>query len=270
MQFIDTAEQTPFSHVMDAMQQVGEHFTIDLPTDWLQGRTAYGGLSAAVCLEAILRSTEHLPPLRSAQFCFIGPATGVLKVTPKILRRGKSAVHIGADLEGEAGLAVRASFCFGVSRTAAYPHPLQAMPHVTAPETYPSYYTWENRPSFMKHFDGRLAAGARLRNPGEPPEMSVWLRHHDAGDDSSLVRLLALADALPPPALILYNEIIPISTMMWSIDMLHPNPNTSTGWWFAECEALTNEQGYSIQNYTIWNADGQPILVARQNVAIFG
>ena len=270
MQFTETSEQTPFSQVMAFMHQTGEQFTIDLPTDWLQGRTAYGGLSAAVCLEATLRSTKDLPPLRSAQFCFIGPATGELKISPKVLRRGKSAVHIGAELEGEAGLAVRSSFCFGVSRTAANPHPLPAMPHVTAPDTYPSYYTWQNRPSFMKHFDGRLAAGSRLGSPGEPPEMSVWLRHHNAGDDSSLVRLLALADALPPAALILYDEVIPISTMMWSIDILHPNPTTSTGWWFAECVALTNEQGYSVQNTTIWNADGQPVLVARQNVAIFG
>lgn len=270
MKFDETTEQTPFSELMIAMRQEGDRFTIELPADWLQGRTAYGGLSAAICLEAILRSAPDLPPLRSAQFFFIGPATGQLQVSPKVLRRGKSAVHIGADLEGEAGLAVRASLCFGVGRSAAHIHSLPPMPQVSAPDNYPSYYTWPNRPSFMKHFDGRLVEGERLGCPGSPPNMGVWLRHHDKGDDSSLVRLLALADALPPAALILYKDVIPISTMMWSIDLLHPAPDTTTGWWYAKCEAQTSDQGYSIQDTTIWNSEGQPILVARQNVAIFG
>lgn len=270
MRFEETTVETPFSTVMAAMQREGEQFTIVLAPDWLQGRTAYGGLSAAVCLESVLRSVPELPPLRSMQFCFIGPATGQLRAQPKVLRRGKSAVQVGVDLVGDQGLAVRGSFCFGVERVTAHVHGAPDMPNIEGPDAYPSYYTWPNRPTFMKHFDGRLAAGSRPGNPEHTPEMTVWLRHHDAGDDSSPVRLLALADALPPAALVLYKEIIPISTMMWSIEMLDASPTTSSGWWLANCSAETSEQGYSVQNTTIWNPTGKPILVARQNVAIFG
>jgi hypothetical protein len=54
-----------------------------------QGRTTYGGCSAALCLEAakrLLRDQRHsagaaeLPPLRSAQVAFVGPAGGDVKV----------------------------------------------------------------------------------------------------------------------------------------------------------------------------------------------
>ena len=69
--------ETPFSQLIAAMRTRGDEYTIDLPADWLQGRTAYGGLSASLCLEAALRAHIDLPPLRSAQFCFIGPATGI-------------------------------------------------------------------------------------------------------------------------------------------------------------------------------------------------
>jgi hypothetical protein len=70
-----------------ARHGTGRH-RITLPADWLQGRTAYGGLSAALCLQATVRSHADLPPLRSAQFCFIGPATGELDIAAAVLRQG--------------------------------------------------------------------------------------------------------------------------------------------------------------------------------------
>ena len=81
----NSLEMTPFSDLMAAMRQSSTDHSIVLPDDWLQGRTAYGGLSAALCLEATKRSHEDLPPLRSAHFCFIGPAMGALNMTSDVL-----------------------------------------------------------------------------------------------------------------------------------------------------------------------------------------
>lgn len=263
-------ELTPFSSLTAAMQQEGDHQTISLPSDWLQGRTAYGGLSAALCLEATLRGAVDLPPLRSAQFCFIGPATGQLSISPSILRKGKSTVVVGVDLSGENGLAVRATLCFGVGRKSAHDHQAFLMPKLKGPDACPSYYEWPNRPNFMNHFEGRLAEGAMPGTPGAPPEMTVWLRHRDRGDESSLVRLMALADALPPASMVMSQVLHPISTMTWSIDMLETQPCTGDGWWLVQAKADTSQEGYSAQGTVIWNSAGSPILMARQNVAIFG
>ena len=252
------------------MQPNNDRHTITLPSDWLQGRTAYGGLSAALCLEATQRSVPDLPPLRSAQFCFVGPATGRLTVGADVLRRGKSTVLVGADLSGDGGLAVRSTLCFGTGRPSVHDYQNLAMPQVPGPKECPSYYVWPNRPNFMNHFDGRLVRGATPRTPGAKPEMTVWLRHYDTGDESSLVRLLALADALPPAAVILSTEHTPISTVTWSIDMLEGKPFSATGWWLVQATADTSREGYSAQSTVIWSPDGEPVLVARQNVAIFG
>lgn len=108
---IDTGKMTSFSDVMATLKKEGGSFAISLPADWLQGRTAYGGLSASLCLEATLRTFPELPPLRAAQFCFVGPATGVLRATASRLRQGKSTAFISADIEGEGGLAARGTFC---------------------------------------------------------------------------------------------------------------------------------------------------------------
>ena len=111
---------TPFSALTAAMLDDGDSHLITVPDDWLQGRTAYGGLSAAMTLEAIYRSEKDLPPLRSAQFCFIGPATGELRVSNSVLRKGKSTVVVGASLDGESGIAVRSTLCFGAGRESTH------------------------------------------------------------------------------------------------------------------------------------------------------
>lgn len=266
----DTAALTGFSDVLGAVERHGDHFTVALPADWLQGRTAYGGLSAALCLEATLRSVPDLPPLRSAQFAFVGPAIGVLRVAAGIMRRGKSAAFTSADLDGESGLAARASFCFGAERDLAFNHADVPMPQAPDWDSCPSYYTWPTRPNFMNHFEGRLVSGARPRTPGARPEMRVWLRHRDEAANGGIVSLLALADALPPAATILFPEPAPISTMTWSIDILDASPESASGWWLVQCAADTARQGYTAQSTVIWNPDGRPILTARQTVAIFG
>lgn len=263
-------ELTPFSQLIAAMQPGDGLHRIVLPMDWLQGRTAYGGLSAALCLEATNRALPDLPPLRSAQFCFIGPATGPLTVQSSVLRRGKSTVQVAVDLTGESGLAVRATLCYGAGRPSAHAHQALAMPQIQDPDKCPSYYVWPDRPNFMNHFEGRLAHGALPGTAGASPEMTVWLRHRDGGDESSLVRLLALADALPPAAVVMSLTPTPISTMTWSVDMLDVRPFTSSGWWLVQATADTSCEGYSVQSTVIWRPDGWPVLIARQNVAIFG
>ena len=263
-------ERTPFSSLTKGLQQEKDRLSIALPSDWLQGRTAYGGLSAALSLEATIRSQTDLPPLRSAQFCFVGPATGQLNLSSFVLRRGKSTVLVASQVEGDNGLAVRATFCFGLGRTSAHDHQPLLMPQVSSPADCPNYFDWENLPNFMNHFEGKLASGARPGTAESKPQMTVWLRHRDTGDESSLVRLLALADALPPAALIMSTESMMISTMTWSIEMLEAQPFSSTGWWLVQANAESSREGYSAQSTVIWSPDGKPVLVARQNIAIFG
>ena len=265
-----TPTLTPFSQLIQGLKEVDkDHHVVTVPSDWLQGRTAYGGLSAALCLEAVQRAIPGLPPLRSAQFAFIGPATGELRVTSSTLRAGRSSVFAGADLMGEDGLATRATFCFGRSRAVDHDHAEVPAPASPPLESLPDYFGWPGQPNFMSHFDGRLAAGAGPRTPGAEPRMLVWLRHRDEGVDPGMVSMLAMADALPPAAMVLFRAAAPISTMTWSIEILDPDFHSDTGWWLVKCTADTAQAGYSAQQTTIWSPDGKPVLIARQNVAIF-
>lgn len=260
---------TAFSALFSAAVRDGEALSVELPDDWLQGRTAYGGLSAALCVEAALRFAADAPPLRSAQFAFIGPASGRLTATPTLLRRGKSSAFVGVDLVGEAGLAVRAILCFAVERASALDHVDLPAPAVPGPEGLEPFFTFAGKPSFSSHFESRLAGGARPMTPGAAPEMVVWTRHRDEAAGAGPTSLMALGDALPPAAMVLFTDRAPISTMTWSIDVLDPNPRPWDGWWLFRSRAATAQAGYSSQAMTLWGAGGRPVLASRQTVAIF-
>ena len=270
---------TEFSDLLSSIKEDNGVFNVTLPEDWLQGRTAYGGLSAALCYEAAARSGEDLPPLRSAQFSFTGPAVGALTLTPSLLRRGKYAAFYGVDEVGEAGHAARALLCFGKARESAVHHIDLPAPKTTTAEDAPPLFPplteeeaaeMATRPkSFAQHFEQRFAGGSRPRTQDGDPVLRVWIRHNDDVLEGSMTRLIALADALPAPAVILFPDRAPFSTMNWSLDVLTDKPESKSGWWLAESRAQVTTQGYSAQTMTLWNDQGEPIMAMRQSVAIF-
>ena len=75
------------------MRADGDDLLVEAPESWSQGRTLYGGITAALCHEAALRMGDAPPPLRSAQLAFIGPAGGTLRLGPQLLRQGRSITY---------------------------------------------------------------------------------------------------------------------------------------------------------------------------------
>lgn len=258
-----------FTALMASMTTDGETCSVTATEDWLQGRTIYGGLTAAFCLESVSRQIGELPPLRSAQFSFVGPASGAVTVRPTVLRTGKSTVFVGVDLFGEAGLATRATLCYGTARPSAVVYGSLAAPAVPEPETCPPFFRKIPGLNFIQHFEGRFAGGNPPFSQGQNPNFSIWLRHQDEAKPASIVALVALTDAPPPAALVMFEKPGPVSTMTWTVDLLTDRLETTDGWWLLQTRAENIVGGYSSQATTLWNAARQPVLVSRQNVAVF-
>ncbi|MCX7322366.1 MAG: thioesterase family protein [Hyphomicrobiales bacterium] len=270
---------TDYTALMAGMARSGDGWTVSVSDDWLQGRTVYGGLASALCMQAALNefgslefgSDAALPPLRSAQIAFVGPATGQLQLKASVLRKGKSTLFANVDLAGDAGLATRAMFCFGAARESADRHVAIRTPELKDPETCPDFF--RNAPAalnFVQHIDGRFVSGAPPFSGSEDPQMTLSLRHREPGIAASLVALLALADAPPPAASARSTSPRPISTMTWAIDMLTDEVTTDDGWWLIHNVAEQIANGYSSQAMTLWNRQGKPIMASRQNIAVFG
>uniref|UniRef100_B0T5W5 Acyl-CoA thioesterase n=1 Tax=Caulobacter sp. (strain K31) TaxID=366602 RepID=B0T5W5_CAUSK len=258
---------TPYTDLIAAMATTETGFVAHVTDDWRQGRTTYGGLSAALCLEAALMAVPDAPPLRSGQFAFVGPAAGELEIRTQVLRRGKSTLFMGVDLMGEQGLATRAILTFGAARESRIAHRDLPAPAAIAPKEAPDFFPGGAGPNFTQQFEFKRAGGSPIGQPGAP-DFLVWIRHKDPAA-RSLAALVALADALPPPALTLFPEFAPISTMTWSLDVLAQPRADDDGWRLMKSRADTVLEGYSAQDMAVWDSAGTPLIVARQNVAVF-
>ncbi|MFZ5617169.1 MAG: acyl-CoA thioesterase [Pseudomonadota bacterium] len=236
--------------------------------NWLQGRTLYGGMTAALCLEGALRAFPQLPPLRSAQISFIGPAEGALTVSASILRQGKSVTFAGADLVGEKGLAARAVFAFGAVRTSMFAAHFAPSPPLPGPDEALFYFPTDIGPAFARNFDVRLAKGGIPFTSSKDHDHFLWVRHRDERA-ASVSALLALADMPPSAVMPMFPQMAPISSMMWSMNFLTDHPSTDDGWWLLESRAENAAEGYSSQDMFVWNSAGAPVIAGRQSVAIF-
>jgi len=258
---------TSYTDLIAAMTATEAGFAAHVTDDWRQGRTTYGGLSAALCLEAALKAVPDAPPLRSGQFAFVGPAAGELEIRTQILRRGKSTLFMGVDLVGEQGLATRAILTFGAARESRLAHLDLPAPAAVAPDEAPDFFPEGRGPNFTRQFEFKTAGGAPIGASG-PPDFRVWIRHKDPAA-RSLAALVALADALPPAAITLFPERAPISTMTWALDVLAQPASDDDGWRLMKSRADTALEGYSAQDMAVWDRAGTPLIVARQNVAVF-
>ena len=254
--------------VVAALEAVDGGWALDAPPSWSQGRTLYGGMTAALCWAAVGRSVPGLPPVRSAQFTFVGPASGRLNFKAELLRKGRSAAVVAVEVVGQAGIAARALFTCGAARESRVEHRHEAMPAVAAPADCEAFIPGGGfGPDFAENFDLRLAGGSRPYC-GAPPEMTVWTRLNRADGVDPLVGLLALADALPPAAMALFPAPGVISTMSWSVD-IEAQPEGAQGWFLQRSVAEHSSEGYSSQAMELWDAGGRRIIAARQTVAIF-
>jgi acyl-CoA thioesterase len=258
---------TSYSDLIAGITPTETGYLAHVTDNWKQGRTTYGGLSAALCVEAALKTLPDAPPLRSGQFAFIGPAAGELAIEARVLRQGKSTLFVGVDLVGEQGLATRAILTFGASRDSLVAHSDLPCPTVAPPEDCEFFFPPGAGPGFSGQFEVKMAGGARPLS-GLPPEYLLWIRHRDPAA-RSLAALVALADTPPPPAMTLFPKFGPISTMTWSIDIVGlPDPD-GDGWCLLRSTAETIGEGYSTQDMMLWDAAGRPLIAARQNVAVF-
>lgn len=255
------------SELFASMVADDDQYRVTITEDWMQGRTTYGGLSAAICLEVAQRRFPDLPPLRSAQVSFIGSAGGEVRADATLLRQGKSVGFVQADVHGEKGLATRCLFAFGAKRDSVFDLHFMPPPDLPRPEDC-EVYIQAGGPTFTQHYDSRLAKGARAGAGSEENDHYIWVKHRDE-KANDVVALLALADMPPPAMMSMFKEFAPISSMTWMVNMLTDKPQSKDGWWLLQSRAENAAQGYTSQDMLVWTSDGEPVIAGRQSVTIF-
>lgn len=220
-----------------------------------------------MALVAAQRLADDLPPLRSATVNFVGPLAGEVDVTATMLRRGRNATWISAEVGsgGAAGLTATFVFMGPVEQSTLHLHQVP-LPQGLIPLADAVPLPERAGPSFAPNFERRFA----LEKGDQPqPVICWWERLRDTDGLDPMVALLLLADALPPGVMPLTGPA-PISSMTWLINMLTAEPQTEDGWFLLRASGNYAEKGCSSQDMAIWNTRGEAVAVGMQSIALFG
>ncbi|MGP1283238.1 MAG: thioesterase family protein [Parasphingopyxis sp.] len=251
--------------ILKSFSPTGEGHSVEIPLTWMQGRTAYGGLSAALGLHAAQQSEEGLPPLRSAQISFIGPLAGAVTITTKLLRRGRTAAFIQSDIHSEKGLGLRAIYVFMQALESEVDYAHHDAPDIGPPP--PDEELRSGPPEFFTHhFQYRES---RHPDADGKPRFTRWMRLAERGGIDPMVELILMGDSLPPAAVALQSRGAPVSSINWFANILEPAPVTDSGWWLVRSESDLARHGNSSQQMGLWSTDGTAVLAGMQSVALF-
>lgn len=253
--------------MLTAREAVSGGFRTNITENWLQGRTAYGGLSAALAYEAAKDVAEDLPPLRSSQVSFIGPLAGEVEVQAKLERQGRNAAFVSATVHGEKGIGLSAMFVFmreieSHIDFSGYPAPPVPEPVPLAKGSAPV----GPAPTFIENFE--MTQFERFE--GQPmADMTRWFRLKERDGLDPMTEAVLIGDGLPPAAMAVMKERINISSLTWIYNIL-AEPKTDDGWWLLRATSDHAKHGASSQDMSVWNRGGELVARGMQSIALFG
>lgn len=254
---------TSLAEVIGALAPTGDGgWRAMVPEGWLQGRTAYGGLSAALALHAAKATEGDLPPLRSMHVAFVGPVSGEATARARLLRRGRNAAFVEAEVSGEAGVGARATLVFMTARESAVDFIADPGPVPPTPGDDDPRLPTPPQVAFFGNFEMVALP------PEHPAEWRRWARLRERDGLDPEVELAALADALPPAALVLLGRPAAVSSLTWQMDVVGPL-DTRDGWRLLTTTGEHAHAGFSSQRMSIRDADGAAVAAQMQAVGVF-
>lgn len=258
-----------FEELIQLQQPDGDGWTATVTEDWLQGRSAFGGLQVTFAVKA-MRALVAGQPLRVLQVTFLAPVpAGTIRVQARLLRAGKNATHVEARLyDGEQTLCLVVGI-FGATRESVV-NIRPEQPAVVAtrkPMLLPNIPGMT--PAFLQHFDMRWLSGNLPFTGGTSAAAVIEVGFRQQGTMSEL-HLPSMADSIPPLAITLLKKPAPASSMTWMLEFLADRYDhlPLQGWRF-DAEVLSAANGYTSQTAMIWAPDGSPAMLSRQNMVVF-
>jgi len=245
-------------------------FTAQILEGWGQGRAAYGGISGALVLRAAEQSSDR--PIRSLSLNFVGPlAVGEAKINTRILREGRSATHVAAEITQSDGVVTAALILLGEARETAVDYAGPVAPSMVPPsEALEMPYVPGLTPEFTQHFSYLWTTNSFPFSGGEP-HVQGWIRAKE-GISASPAGIVGLIDAWPPPVWSMVDHPHPGSSVSWFVTFTPQAYRTDLArdaWWSFDSRLTTSHGGYAHFESHIWNEKGEHVAISRQVFAEF-
>ena len=244
-----------------------------IPVDWSQGRTVYGGLSAAVLYAAAKEYIKDERVMRSNSTNFVGPliAGAPYTISIEVVREGKNVTQIMARAIQDGKTCVISQIAFGNSRESKVSVPSTDKHNMPAPKRANFIPPIPKiTPKFLKHFDLSIVEGSVPFLGKKSSHYNGWMKFSKAPKEFTDAHLVCIIDSLPAPVLQMLKWPAPASSVSWSLEFIHPHRPISGNDWIAY-QSYTRQaaDGYAHFEANIWDQQGELIAISRQTAAIF-
>lgn len=259
-----------YSDLLQSTRADGDLWRTQVPEDWMQGRSVFGGLQSALAVHAMRALVPEGMPLRTLQTTFIDPIpVGDVCVRAQVLRTGKSAIHVLAHLlEGERILCIVIGV-FGAGRASKVAvTPTRPVVENSKPISFP--FIQGVTPNFTQHFSMRWLRGTPpfTNNPETRAVIEAGIRDSGPATDA---HVLAIADVIPPLALSMLKTPANGSSLTWMIEFFAERFDTlPLLGWRIDVELIAGRDGYTSQSAMIWSPGGEAVAISRQSMVVFG
>lgn len=259
-----------FSEAMQTVTRHGDGWQATVSEDWLQGRSAFGGLQSALALRAMRELVPADMPLRSLQTTFVAPVPGgIVGIRAQRLREGHSVIQVEASLCDGGQTLCRLVGVFGSARPSILDlQPVQAP--VTSTTARELRYVEGRMPAFTQHFRANWLRGDLPFSGGHRRDSVLQLSLRDQGEPDE-THVLAFADFIPPIALSMFDALTPGSSLTWMIELLRDRyDDLGMDNWRVDADLIAARDGYTNQSVMLWGPRGEPVALSRQSMVVFG
>jgi acyl-CoA thioesterase len=242
---------------------------VDVPEDWMQGRSVFGGLQVAIAVRA-MRALVPDAVLRTLQTTFMSPVQrGLVRARAQVLRRGKSATHVEARLVDGAETLALVLAVFGTPRSSTV-RVAPAQPPVEADKFFELHFIPGLMPNFTQHFAVRWIRGGPPFSGDTALDhvLEVGIRDEGQATESHAI---SIADFVPPLALSHLSTPAPGSTLTWMLEFLVDRVDQfALSGWRVDAQLVAAHDGYTSQSVMLWGPAGVPVATSHQAMLVFG
>lgn len=255
------------------LDQVSAGATLSVPDSWSQGRTVFGGLTAAILNRAMTSELSPDKRMRVQTTQFIGPllVDAPFSVQVEHLRDGKNVTQLQANIVQDGDIVAQGLAAFGGDRESKVRVQAEARTDLSVPKK-PNWIPQIPKvtPKFFRHIEIHIEQGGMPFTGKKTSHYRGAMRFKSAPEVLDDAHLLALIDAWPPAVLQLLRWPAPASTLSWNVEYLHPHPTLKgTDWLYYDCTTRQAADGYAHTEATVQAPDGTLLALARQTITVF-
>ena len=237
--------------------------------DWMQGRSAFGGVGVGAALHAVKSQCVDTHRVLSLQSSFLSPLKmGATQLELKILRRGRNITFWNALITQNEHLAIMMMLTTGQSRsTQIPPTPTPKLNLKPIEQLTALPFIQGTTPNFTQHFEYRWGPENLPFSQAKEAKVSGWIRPKGILKNPSEPEIAAMMDAWPPPILMKADRPLPASTIQWQIHFTHPP--TESSWWGFQSKSSCSADGLSHDHQFLWDEHGTLLAFSQQLTAEF-